>query len=229
MKKLLTSLFVSGALMATLAGGAMAATVVVNENFDKVPNGQIPSYFTAVEGSWAVQDGKLVGNSTGTQDQARVIFGDPSLNNVEISATVTFNSAINTGRWTALMHHVQNDIGPSYSLFTIRQGTDAKNGFEIAYRKPGTGNAKWTVYNTATYKAPFAYGETHKVRVVVYNNSAWGFVDGEQVIYWKDAVLPEEGQGRVGLHTNGSSVTFDDVVVKTITESDLAILGVSLP
>lgn len=220
MKRLcLVATFV-GLLLALAVAGAGAAQVLISENFDSIANGKLPTGWTPYDGTWEVQNGKLIGNSPDSATLSRIVFGDPSWKNYEISATMTYTWAKDAKRWASIMHRVQPNGGPPYAQIAIRQGTTATNGVEVAYRntKPA-----WDVWKTTPYKEDFALGKTHNVRVVVFGSDVWAFIDGEAVIDMKDAV--KEPNGQVGLHVCGLTVEFDNVVVKSIDEKDIAAMG----
>jgi len=220
MKRTWLIAFVVAAFVALFVAGAAAGTDLVSENFDKIANGQLPAGWTPYDGKWEVKDGKLVGHSPNSTTLTRIAFGDPSWHNVEVSAKMKFTWAKDNKRWASLMHHVQPNGGPPYSQLAIRQGTTATNGVEIAYRNP---SPAWNVWTTVAYKENFELGVEHTAKVVTYNGKVWGFIDGVLVIELADAV--KEASGQVGLHVCGLTVEFDDVVVRSIDEKDIAAMG----
>lgn len=224
MRKLYVLPILIGIMLVLSALCASAAQVLLSENFDKVPNGTLPAGWTPYDGAWAVKDGKLVGTSPDSSTLTRIVFGESTWTNYEISATLTFTWAKDNKRWASVMYRVQPNGGPPYGQIAIRQGTTASNGVEVAYR---TTKPSWDVRTTAPYKKDFAMNETHRVRVVVLGNDVWAFIDDEPAVQLEGGI--QELQGQVGLHVCGATVVFDDVVVRSIDQNDLAGLGVVLP
>lgn len=204
-------------LILALAIGLFAfpatAQVLLQENFDAIPNGSLPAGWLPVDGEWAVQDGRLVGRSPNTQTQTRIVFGDPNWSDIEIEAELTFLSAVNAARWTALIYRADPQGGPPYQLFTIRQNASAYNGVELAYRTP---QHTWDVAIATEGPYEMKIGSTHHVRIVVKGTTARYYLDGQLVI--ETDTLVREGSGQVGLHVNGSTVAFDNVVVRAVSE-----------
>lgn len=204
------------AVLALVGTNVLAAEVLLSENFDSIPDGQLPAGFTPLDGAWEVKGGKLVGHSPNTSTQTRIVFGDSSWTNYEISASVTYEWARNDARWTALMYRVQGLGGPPYYLFTVRRDASAPNGLEQAYRTP---DAKWSVFLTQSWRSPVEIGMTIRLRAVIYETAVRYYINDELVMESNDLVV--DPNGMVGLHVNGSTVAFDDLVVRKITAEDV--------
>lgn len=210
------TLILVGSLLLLARMGVSAAETAWSENFDAIANGKLPAGFMVMEGTWEVKDGKLIGHGPDIATQSRVVFGDSAWTNIEFSATMTYQWAASTTRWTALLYRVQGVGGPPYFLFTVRNDASAQNGLEQAYR---TAEPLWVVHIKKPWKAALQNGETHHMRVQVFGSAIRYYLDGELVMESNDLV--KELNGKVGLAVNGSTVAFDDVVVKKITAEDV--------
>ncbi|HPQ10837.1 MAG TPA: hypothetical protein PLQ98_05880, partial [Bacillota bacterium] len=72
--------------------------VLYTQNFD---DGKMPEDFRPIEGTWVVQDGRIIGDSPTGSIQGRVVFG-PDLKDFVYSVDVTFLSAVNDSRWMSI-------------------------------------------------------------------------------------------------------------------------------
>ncbi|MER5356650.1 hypothetical protein ABT093_40820, partial [Kitasatospora sp. NPDC002551] len=110
---------------ATTAAAAAPAPgeVVVDEAF----NGPgLPAGWTAVEGPWKVENGRLVGASTDWNQQTRITFGR-HLTDFRIEVTARFETVVDSARWTALGLDVPASGATPWSIATMRSGTTAAN------------------------------------------------------------------------------------------------------
>src|SRR5687768_10731365 len=107
----------------TLPASARAADPVVDEKFD---GGALPAGWTAREGAWAVEGGRLVGRSTSSAQISRLTFG-PRLENYRFEATVRFESLVNGDgtRWTALGLDMPSSGAPPWWHAAMRSNTTA--------------------------------------------------------------------------------------------------------
>ncbi|WP_198664260.1 glycerophosphodiester phosphodiesterase [Jiangella endophytica] len=204
------------ALSAALVAAPAAAepepeepAVVLTEDFS---GGAIPDGWTAAEGEWSVSDGRLVGVSTSSNQQSRITFG-PHLRNYRVEVTARFEQVINAARWTAVGLDIAPDGSTPWWIATMRSGTTASNGLEFGQR---TTSDSWNVTNTAA--APHAAGTGRDVRIAVEvrgSRARWIF-DGQEVM--RTSALQRSDAGVLGLIVNGSTVSFDDVVVTELEE-----------
>ncbi|WP_316529534.1 glycerophosphodiester phosphodiesterase family protein [Kitasatospora brasiliensis] len=202
------------AVSAEPAAPAPAATaapapgqVVLDEHFD---GPALPAGFTAVEGDWKVENGRLVGTSANAGQQSRITFGR-HLDDFRIEATARFETAQDTARWTALGLDIPASGATPWSIATMRTGTTAGNGLEFAQRTPA--NA-WNVTNTAA--APTAAGTGRDVRIAieVHGTTARWIFDGKEALRTTQvARTPDGGQAFI---VNGAKVSFDDLKVTAL-------------
>src|SRR5690554_2193883 len=139
------SLLLMTTLVLALVATAGAGEVLYQSDFASVPNGKLPEGFRVLDGTWYVQDGRLIGSSPAWVN-GQIVFGEEDWDNYEIEATVTFLSAAESTRWAALMYRGPVTGRAPYYLFTIRQNAAATNGLEMAYRTPG--DDAWNVHLT---------------------------------------------------------------------------------
>ncbi|MFE4519987.1 glycerophosphodiester phosphodiesterase family protein [Kitasatospora sp. NPDC056783] len=181
--------------------------VVLDEHFTGTA---LPAGFTAVEGDWKVENGRLVGTSANSGQQSRVTFGR-HLDDFRIEATARFETAQDAARWTALGLDVPADGATPWSIATMRTGTTAANGLEFAQRT--TANA-WNVTNTAA--APTAAGTGRDVRIAaeVHGTTARWILDGKEVM--RTTQVARTADGGQALVVNGAKVSFADLKVTAL-------------
>jgi glycerophosphoryl diester phosphodiesterase len=199
--------------METTAYANQASTVLVNENFDEITNGQLPAGWKLIQGNAVTKEGKLLLTSPSSASPSRVIvpLGNESGDYI-FEADMTFLSAVEDTRWASLMYRIQSENYPYYQ-FAIRRGTTALNGLEFAIRNT---NNQWNVQETNFYPEKFEFNKTYKLKVVTSKNRVQQFIDGKLVI---DTDLANQWlNGDVGFQANGVNVQFDNVKVTTTSE-----------
>lgn len=208
---LAVSLFV-GALP---IGGPMAnasEAILLEENFDGIADGELPSgWVTDGNGSWKAENGKLVGNAP-SGSNIRVLFGDPDWDHYTVEADVYFESAVNSGRWTAVMYRAENPKN-NYYQFALRQN----GGAEIAYRTPS--NA-WSV-PFQKQGSPLPLGTVHKMKVSVYEENVREYLD-DQLLFDENAIT-NRTQGLAGLQVDQAKVVYDNVKVTKLEAVSLTL------
>ncbi|MEE6263141.1 glycerophosphodiester phosphodiesterase [Plantactinospora sonchi] len=178
--------------------------VVIAEDFSA---GTLPAGWRVVDGTWKVENGRLLGTSASSSANNKVTFGG-HLTDFRFEATVRFESAQSAARWAALGLDVPADGSTPWWIATMRSGSTASNGLEFAQRT--TANA-WNVTNTGS--APYAANTGRDVRVAVevHGNQARWFFDGTERL--RTSSLQRSTGGGLGLFVNGAAVSFDDVKV----------------
>ncbi len=183
-----------------------ASPVLLEEDFDDIANGRLPDGWKLLEGQGAVQDGKLVLNSSATSKPARVIVPlEEDEGDYVFEADVTFQSAVEDKRWASLMYRIQNENYPYYQ-FAVRRGASDVNGLEFAERTPAD---KWLVPERNFYTENMKYGKTYRLKVVASGNRVQQYVNGQLVIDTDQA--GKYLNGDVGFQTSGSKVEYDNV------------------
>ncbi|MDW5597255.1 glycerophosphodiester phosphodiesterase family protein [Conexibacter stalactiti] len=194
-----------GGIAGTLPAAATAEPVtVLTESFD---GAAIPDGWRAVEGTWSIADGRLLGVSANSSQQSRITFG-PHLRDFRFEATVRFETVADAARWTALALDIQADGSAPWQHAAMRSNTAAANGTEFAQR---TAAGAWNVTNAAAAPSAAGTGRDVKVRIVVHGNRGeWWFND---VLVQSTKSLLRSQTGGLGFVVNGARVTFDDVKV----------------
>lgn len=216
----LTSSRPRAALAALVAGAAVSALVTVpeavaepvapvaaptlSESFD---GPGLPAGWTPIEGSWKVQDGRLVGTSATSAQQSRITFGTP-LTDYRIESRLRFESALDGGRWVALGLDVAPSGAVPWSIATLRNGSTAANGLEFAQR---TAANTWNVTDTGAAPIQVGVGKEVKVAVEVRGSRATWYVDGREAL--RTSMVNRSTTGAQALLVNGATVSFDDVSV----------------
>ena len=179
--------------------------VLLHEDFsgDSIPEG-----WQAIDGDWRVEDGRLVGVSTSTSQQARIVFGE-HYEHYRFEATLRFDDAANNARWTALGLDMPTTSDDNWQQAAMRVESTAHNGLEFAQRRSG-----WNVTDTASAPSDIGIGEDIDVAVEVSGNRGKWFFDGELVMETNQ--LQRTADGVLGLVVNNSTVAFDDVTISEI-------------
>ncbi|MBE3584148.1 MAG: DUF1080 domain-containing protein [Limnochordaceae bacterium] len=193
-------------------GEASLPEPLLQENFDEIPDGGLPAGWKVVEGEWKVEGGRLIGKSRSSGIQGRILFGDPNWTDYEFSADVTFIAANEETRWTALIYRAPATGAYPYYIFTVRNNMTAYNGTEVARRAT---NGGWEVMATRPAPKRIPNGETFNLRVQVIGSSVRYFFNGEQIHEMIGIV--QNPKGVVGLHVNGATVAFDNIVVRPLS------------
>ncbi|MFC5661528.1 glycerophosphodiester phosphodiesterase [Kitasatospora misakiensis] len=184
-----------------------AGEVVVDEHFT---GPGLPAGWAAVEGSWKVENGRLVGASANWNQQTRITFGR-HLTDFRIEATARFESVVDAARWAALGLDVPASGAPPWSIATMRSGTTAANGLEFARRTPAD---TWDVTDTALAPSAAGTGRDVRIAVEVHGTAArWSF-DGREVM--RTTRLARSADGGQALLVNGATVSFDDLKVTAL-------------
>jgi glycerophosphoryl diester phosphodiesterase len=197
-----------------LGPAGAAADPVLEERF----NGPgLPAGWSAVEGSWSVANGRLVGRSTSSSQLSRITFG-PRLENFRVEVTARFESANDAARWTAVALDMAPDGAVPWWHAALRSGSSATNGTEFAERT--TANT-WNVTDRAPAPSDAGVGRDVKLTVEVRGNRGRFLFNGEEVLTTR--ALRRSSDGRLGLLANGATVTFDDVIVTPIAPEPLVL------
>lgn len=209
---LLGALAAAGALAAGTAAPASAEPVTVLE--ESFSGAALPEGFRAIEGSWSIVDGRLVGVSANSSQQSRLTFG-PHLHDFRFEATVRFDSVVDAARWTALGLDMPADGSRPWWHAAMRSNTVAANGTEFAER---TAADTWNVTNAAPAPSAAGVGRDVRVAIEVHGSKARWLFDGVETQSTK--ALRRSANGVLGFVVNGARVSFDDVkVVKLDRES----------
>jgi glycerophosphoryl diester phosphodiesterase len=209
---LATGATITTALLTTPAAVAEPAVTLaptVSETFDGTT---LPAGWSAVDGSWTVQGGRLIGTSASSSQQSRITFGSP-LTDFRIESHLRFESALDGARWVAF----GLDLAPSgavpWSIATLRNGSTATNGLEFAQR---TAANTWNVTDTAAAPIQVGVGKEVAVAVEVRGTRATWYVDGRESL--RTTMVNRSTTGVQGLIVNGATVSFDDLTVTPLAK-----------
>ncbi len=168
----------------------------------------LPEGFKIVEGDWKVEEGRIVGESPSIAVQGRVVFG-PVMDNFVYSVDITFLSAKDNARWCSVFFRASEDGASPYHMFTIRKGSAAQNGTELAFRRP---DGQWDVRRKKPYATAFEYNKTYRVTVAVCDDVFLYFIDDE--LQFAAIETGYRDEGIFGLHVNGCKVAFDNITIE---------------
>ncbi|MBS4201687.1 DUF1080 domain-containing protein [Bacillus sp. FJAT-49732] len=185
-------------------------TVLVEENFDQIPNGAVPDGWKVIEGNTKVQNGKLTLTSPSTSAPARVVVPlNVETGDYVFEADMTFLSAVEDTRWASMMYRIQSKDYPYYQ-FAIRRGTTALNGLEFAERNSKN---QWVVPEATFYTEKFEYNQSYRIKIIASHNRVQQFINNKLVVNTEQA--NNWSTGDIGFQASGSTVQFDNVKVTT--------------
>lgn len=187
---------------------------IIEEDFDQL-NGTLPDGWKIIEGSAAVENGKLKLTSPATSKPSRVLIPlENNDGNIVFEADMTFLSATEDTRWASMMYRVQSENYPYYQ-FAIRRGTNALNGLEFAER---SAQNKWVVSEATFFTEKFEYQKPYRLKIIAKDNRVQYFINNTLVLNTDQASNWTDGD--VGFQASGTTVQFDNVKVSTF-EGDL--------
>lgn len=180
------------------------------EDFSEETLGEdgLPEGWLVGDGDWSVEDGRLIGTSTG--EQSRILFGEHH-DHYRIETTLRFDDADNDARWAGLGLDMNPEGTVPWQQAPVRVGSSAANGVEFAYR---TQAESWDVSDAAAAPRDVGVGEEVTIAVEVSGNRG--------AYYFDDKLLMETNQlrrspdGVMGLLVNGATASFDEVLVTEI-------------
>jgi glycerophosphoryl diester phosphodiesterase len=177
---------------------------LVHETFD---GDALPEDWNGLVGDWRVEDGRLLGTSTG--EQARIVFGD-HYDHYRFEATVRFDDAANDARWMALGLDMPSDTSENWQQAALRVASSAHNGVEFAQRL----NGSWNVTDATAGPRDTGRGEDVTIAVEVSGNRGAWYYDGELVMETNQ--LRRTTDGVLGLVVNNATIAVDEVTVTEI-------------
>ncbi|MGW0433120.1 glycerophosphodiester phosphodiesterase [Micromonospora sp. NPDC003197] len=195
---------VTASVAAPAPASAEPGKVHVSENFD---SGSIPTGWRIIDGTWKVQNGRLVGTSPASGDNFKITFGT-YLEHFRVDATVRFESVVSSTRWTSVGMDVPANGSTPWWIATMRSGTTAANGLEFGERT--TANA-WNVTNTGAAPSAAGTGRDVQVSIEVHGSQARWIYNGREAL--RTSSLRRSGSGGQAFFVNGATVSFDNVRV----------------
>ncbi|GIG30176.1 glycerophosphodiester phosphodiesterase [Cellulomonas marina] len=202
-----------------LVASAAVGEVAYAQDFDDVADGALPAGWRAAAGSWAVQDGRLVGQPGSI---TRITFG-PHLENYRLEATVRFDAVSNATRWLAAVLDIPASGAVPWSQAAMRTTTTAGNGIELAQR---TAANTWDVPFTTPAPRDAGVGRDVRIAVEVQGGRATWLYEGQEVLSGR---IARSADGVLGFSADGARVSIDDVVVTEIAPWTPVLDGDELP
>ncbi|WP_125775533.1 glycerophosphodiester phosphodiesterase [Antribacter gilvus] len=197
-------------LLATVPTAAPAAAapgdVAYTQDFNSTANGGLPAGWRPASGSWAVQDGRLVGQAGSI---TRITFG-PHLENYRLEATIRFEQVNNGTRWLAPILDIAPNGAVPWWQAAMRTNTTAANGLELAQRT--SGNA-WNVPYTASAQSDAGTGRDVRIAIEVQGTHATWIYDGQERL---EGTIERSADGVLGFSADGARISVDDVRVTEI-------------
>ncbi len=188
------------------AAAADPGDVVYEQNFDAVANGSLPAGWNPIVGSWAVQNGELIGQSGSI---TRITFG-PHVDNYRFEATVRFEQVTNASRWMAPILDIAADGSLPWWQAAMRSTSTAGNGIELAERT--VGNA-WSVPYTAAAPSNAGVGNDVRIAIEVQGGYATWIYEGQKVL---EGRIARSQNGVLGFSADGARIAIDDIVITEI-------------
>lgn len=200
--------------LAWLAVSSPAGEALSVEDFDTTAAGALPAGWQALGGDWQVQDGRLVGKSTGYL--SRVLAPVEELENVAVEADVSFVATKNPTRWLALMVRAESGEEPRpFLIFTARFQRHAGSGLEIGLNQPVDGKREWRILRRGNQGPELALGQSQHMRLELRSGWAKAYLDGNLAL---SCGLPQDvpARGHVGFVVSEVTATFDNVRIERL-------------
>ena len=215
--------------------------VIYQQNFDDVANGELPEGFAPAEGQetgWSVQDGKLVADFSRSGEIERRIALPALGDHFTYDLDVTFEDAVNTGRWLSAFYRAPQDNGFGYYHFTNR----LNGAGEISMK--GTDNTWPTAFvntNGTSEAQALTVGDTYHLSIAALGQNLTHVRTGskeeerfdhsvntyEHLGTSRPATMESDLQarGRFGLQVDQMKATFDNLVIRRLDIDTLNVEG----
>ena len=185
--------------------------VVLREDFSKNVSGELPNGWTAQNGDWRIENGRLHGSVK--KGESTLYFGQPTWRDVAVSADIAIVESANDARWAALLLRDGGPNSPGVQL-TARRNAKLGNGLEIASKNLRSAGGRWRIFQTAAAPGDFLRPGSHRLRIEARGEWIRGYFDGQRVF---DLPRGDEfGAGRVGFRISSATVEIDNVVVEAL-------------
>lgn len=178
--------------------------------FEDFSTGDLPEGWTVAEGEWDVEDGRLYGSSEDIDQQSRLTFAE-NYEHFRFETVLRFESADDEARWAALGLDIPADGSEPWTNGTMRVASDAHNGIEFAER---TAASAWNVIDVGSAPSAAGIGNDVHVAVEVSGNRAQWYFEDELVL--ETNRMNRSPENILGLGVNGSTISFDHVLVREI-------------
>lgn len=213
--------------------------VIYEENFDSYENGTLPADVSANGDGWSVQDGRLVGDFSNTASIEQRLALPALGRNFAYSADITFEDAVNTGRWTSITYRAPSDNGLGYYHFTNRlngageismKSTD--NQWPTAFvNTNGTAEAKMLEkgksyhLNAAAFAQNFHHVRTGTAAEEGFDHAVTAY---DRLGTSRPATMLSDLQqaGRFGVQVDRAKVAFDNIRIEKLEATSLTVTGV---
>lgn len=182
------------------------------ETFDQAEPSP-PADWNVVAGDWRVEDGLLVADSL--DGESYITFGEPSWQNYEVEATVTFREVRNEARWVSILVRATPNGETPWSQAVVRFDSTKPNGMEFAVK---TSAKQWSVRSKGSTAAKRKLNQPQRLKIAVRGSRVDIFLDGQQVV--NSQLCVDRATGCVGLGVSGCVVAFDDVAVRQLPPSE---------
>lgn len=175
--------------------------VVYEEDFDDLPDGELPEGWSASSGTWEVIDGRLraIGEDT---VNARFTPDYPSMTDFRVESTIQFEEVLDPSRWIHL-------VTEGNSL-TIRSQTTHEAGIEY-----------WGANSNVMQPGPFdvGVGQDFESVIEVHGQDLTWTIDGTEVLSVDD--YGPRGTPEWGFNVNNSTMQFDDIRITNLNPQSL--------
>ncbi len=215
--------------------------VLYEENFDNIPDGALPDGFVPAAGQqagWSVQDGRLVADFSKAGETERRILLPALGDNFIFEADVTFEDAVNTGRWVSAFYRAPLSGGFGYYHFTNRLNgageislKGADNTWPTAFvNTNGTASASPLAKDKPYHLSVEAFGQnlSHKRTgtedAETFDHSVTAY---DKLGASRPATLESDlkTSGRFGLQADQCKAAFDNLKITKLELTGLAVTG----
>ncbi len=165
------------------------------------------------EGIWTKEGDALIG-AIGEDDYIASAYFTNSLADFSFEADVTMLDTINYSRWFGISYRSNEDLTLSHML-RVKQKTSLNNGYELSFLE----DDRWKYQIKLSGTEFLELNKTYKIKVLASKDYFFFFLDDELIMAHK--VPTQVAEGVIGLHTNGVTVKFENIVISDYPKEEM--------
>lgn len=165
------------------------------------------------EGIWTKEGDAIIG-AIGEDDFIASAYFTNSLADFSFEADVTMLDTINYSRWFGISYRTNEDFTLSHML-RVKQKTSLNNGYELSFLE----DDRWKYQVKLSGTDFLELNKTYKIKVLASKDYFFFFLDDELIMAHK--VPTQVAEGVIGLHTNGVTVKFENIVISDYPKEEM--------
>lgn len=167
-------------------------------------------------GVWTKEGNAVIGHISDDVDFSSAYFNTP-FDSFYFEADVTFLDVVNYSRWFGISYRSNDDKTISHML-RIKQKSSLRNGIELTFLE----DDRWQNQMRFAGTEFLEIGQKHKVKLLSSKDYLFAYLDDELLIASKFPL--KVANGYLGIHTNGATVKFENIVVKEYPKEEMMAL-----